>query len=206
MSTFLLYSVRRMATRVAVLTCVGLGAVTGVAAAASCPAQASGTPFAAWGDDSGYFLAPGGSFEGSAAALGWSLDHAAVTSGNEPFGIGASAGDAHSLTIGAGGSASSPALCLDRSMPYFQFFARQVVPGSDLKVEIQAAHSHWPALTLADLPDGSMPGWAPVGRIILPGGMIPRGLSFHAALRFVVPGASGSWQIDDVYVDPYRVN
>jgi hypothetical protein len=202
---FLLGSVARAATRLAALTCLAVFASAGVAAAAPCPTLSSVTPFAQWGDSSSYFLAPGGSFEGPASSLGWTLDSAGVAAANEPFDVGVGS-NAQSLTIGAGGSATSAALCLDKTMPYFQFFARQLTPGSDLRVQLTIGHGnrHAWAITVADLPDGSMPNWAPTGRMFLVSGRLPAGLSFNAALRFAVPAAAGSWQIDDVYVDPYR--
>ena len=207
MRKFLLSTARRVAAGVAILTGLGLCATTGIAMAAACPVQASATPFAKWGDTSSYFLAPGGAFEGSASTLGWSLDNASLTIGNEPFRVHA-AGDLQSLTIGAGGSATSPSMCLDRTMPYFQFFVRQVTPGSDLRVELVIAdgYAHWPPTTVTALANGSAPVWRPVGRVFLVSGMLPPGLSVDAGLRFEVPGGAGSWQIDDVHMDPYRVN
>jgi hypothetical protein len=58
------------------------------------------------------------------------------------------------------------------------------------------------SLTLVDLPDGSLPMWTPL-QVTVATNRIPKGYSVSAAMRFVVSG-SGSWQIDDVYVDPYR--
>lgn len=205
MRKFPLGGIARATTRLAALTCLAVFATAGVAAAAPCPTQSSVTPFAQWGDTSSYFLAPGGSFEGPASGLGWTLDNAGVAAANEPFDVGVGS-NAQSLTIGAGGSATSASLCLDNTMPYFQFFARQVTPGSDLKVQLTVGHSnrHAWAITVADLPDGSMPTWAATGRMVLVSGRLPAGLSINAALRFAVPAAAGSWQIDDIYVDPYR--
>ncbi|MGZ4274666.1 MAG: hypothetical protein ACXVRP_13010 [Solirubrobacteraceae bacterium] len=57
-------------------------------------------------------------------------------------------------------------------------------------------------VTVADLGDGAVSAWTPV-QVNIATNRIPKGLSISAALRFVVPG-SGGWQLDDVYVDPYR--
>jgi hypothetical protein len=57
-------------------------------------------------------------------------------------------------------------------------------------------------MTVADLPDGSLSWWTPV-QVTVETNRIPKGYSIAAAMRFVVSG-SGGWQIDDVYVDPYR--
>src|SRR5438270_5946451 len=112
MRKFARFSARGAATRAAALTCLAMFATTGAALAAPCPTQTSVTPFAQWGDTSSYFMAPGGSFEGSAATVGWTLDHAGLTAGNDPFHLG-SPSDSQSVTISAGGSALSPTLCLD---------------------------------------------------------------------------------------------
>jgi hypothetical protein len=87
--------------------------------------------------------------------------------------------------------------------PCIRFFARQTAPGSDLKIQGVVQTPRGPfALTVADLPDGSLSPWTPV-QVNVATNRIPKGFSVAAAMRFVVPG-SGSWQIDDVYVDPYR--
>ncbi len=88
-------------------------------------------------------------------------------------------------------------------MTSLRFFVRQTAPGSDLKVQGVVQTSRGPlSMTVADLPDGSLPYWTPV-QVNVATNRIPNGFSISAAMRFVVPG-SGSWQIDDVYVDPYR--
>jgi hypothetical protein len=60
-------------------------------------------------------------------------------------------------------------------------------------------------VTVTEVPDRSMPSWAPVGRVALITASLPAGVSVNGVLRFSVPGASGAWQIADIYVDPYRV-
>jgi hypothetical protein len=94
-------------------------------------------------------------------------------------------------------------------MPSMRFFARQVSPGSDLLVQgvVQPSDvSSAVTVTITEVPDGSMPSWAPVGRVALITASLPAGVSVNGVLRFSVPGATGAWQIDDIYVDPYRVS
>jgi hypothetical protein len=191
-----------MLGRVAALTCVAAFASSGAAFAAQCPTQSAKQKFSKWGDSSSYFLVPGGSFEGAPGQVGWTLSGSTLTSGNEPFHLN-SVSDDQSLLISGGGSATSPAFCVDSTMPSFRFFARQTAPGSDLKIQGVVQTPRGPfALTVADLPDGSLSPWTPV-QVNVATNRIPKGFSVAAAMRFVVPG-SGSWQIDDVYVDPYR--
>jgi hypothetical protein len=194
--------VRKTVGRIAALTCVAVFVSSGAALAAQCPTQSAKQKFSHWGDNSDYFLVSGGSFEGTPAQVGWTLSGATLTPGNEPFHLN-SVTDDQSLVIGDGGSATSPAFCVDSTMPGFRFFVRQTAPGSDLKVQGVVQTPRGPlSLTLADLPDGSLPSWTAV-QVTVATNRIPKGFSINGALRFAVP-ASGSWQIDDVYVDPYR--
>ena len=114
----------RNVAAVAALTCVAVFAFTG-AAFASCPSQPVSNPFSQWGDTYDYFLAPGGSFEGTTDDVGWSLSSASLTPGNEPFDLNSS-GDSQSLTIDAGGTATSPFFCIDSTMEGLRFVAQQV--------------------------------------------------------------------------------
>jgi hypothetical protein len=182
---------------------LGLFAAPGVAQA-SCPAQAVTSPFSQWGDTNNYFLIPGGSFEGTGDQLGWTLSGASLTAGNEPFYVNDS-GDGQSLTIAGGGSATSPYFCVDNTMGSLRFFAQQVSPGAGLRVTalVQSADGRVSSVPVTHLFDGSAPAWAPTN----PAGNAS-GLSddqtVMVALQFTVRPSAASWQIDDVYVDPYR--
>lgn len=194
--------VRKTFGRIAALTCVAVFVSSGAAFAAQCPTQSAKQKFSKWGDSSDYFLVPGGSFEGTPAQVGWTLSGATLTPGNEPFHIDGITDD-QSLLIDGGGSATSPAFCVDSTMPSIRFFVRQTARGSDLKLQGVAQSPRGPlSMTLADFSDGSLPMWTPV-QVTVATNRIPKGFSVSAAMRFVVSG-SGSWQIDDVYVDPYR--
>jgi hypothetical protein len=196
--------VRKVIGRVAAMTCVAVFGSTG-AAFAACQNQPVSQPFAHWGDNSSYFLVPGGSFEGTPGQVGWSLSDASLTPGNEPFDVhGAS--DDQTLTVDSGGSATSPGFCVDRTMQDLRFFARETAPGSDLEVQgvlgFGRSQFVWP---LAVVKDGSLPSWAPVRPIELRPRFLPSWMHLSLALRFVARGGDGSWQIDDVYVDPFRL-
>jgi hypothetical protein len=194
--------VRKTIGRVAALTCAAIFVSSGAAVAAQCPAQSGKQKFSKWGDSSSYFLVPGGSFEGTPAQVGWTLAGSTLTAGNEPFYVESTTDD-QSLVVSGGGSATSPAFCVDNTMPSLRFFVRQTAPGSDLKVQgvVQTPRGPWP-FTVGAVSDGSASTWRSA-QITVPTNRIPNGFSVSASVRFVVP-ASGSWQIDDVYVDPYR--
>ena len=167
-----------------------------------CPTQPVSTPFSQWGDTNDYFLVPGGSFEGTADQVGWTLSSASLTRGNEPFNVNGS-GDSQSLTINGGGSATSPYFCVDNTMSGLRFFAQQADAGNRPPVRALVQTSDGvPSCPLADLADGSMPAWAPTEPRRV--GDASRRQLAHGGAALPRPGPSGSWQIDDVYVDPYR--
>lgn len=183
-------------------------AVPAVASAASCPASATTTPFTQWGDTGSYFPLPGGNFESAPAASGWIVHRAELTAGNEPFHVGAGT-DANSLTIDGGGHAVSPAFCIDNAMPYLRLFARSLGTNGTLDVRLVVQTPvglvSAPFSRVADLASGSMPSWAPTDRLNLADGVTENaGRTGPARLVFSVAGRTG-WQIDDIYVDPYRM-
>jgi len=180
--------------RIAAPTCVGVFASTGVALA-SCPARSLSTPFTQWGDNNSYFLVPGGSFEGTPDQVGWTLSGASLTPGNEPFYVDGS-GDSQSLTISAGGSATSPFFCVDNTMSDLRFFAQEATAGSDLQVQaLVQTDSGVQTVPVEDLADGSMPSWAPTQPTGNSSGL-PDGDTVQVALEFSAPQSAGSWQID----------
>jgi len=199
---------RAVACGIAGLTCVCVLASTGVAFGASeilasCPGQSLSAPFSQWGDTNSYFQVPGGSFEGTSDQVGWTLSGASLTPGNEPFYVNNSS-DSQSLTISAGGTATSPYFCVDNTMSDLRFFAQETTAGSDLQVQalVQTGNGVQ-TVPLEDLADGSMPSWAPTQPAGSTSGLAD-GRMLSVALQFSVPQSSGSWQIDDVYADPYR--
>jgi len=203
LSSFIHSRLRACFLRIAALTCVGVFASAGLALA-DCPDQSLSTPFAQWGDTNNYFLIPGGSFEGTADQVGWDLNGASLTAGNEPFYVNSS-GDSQSLTISAGGSATSPFFCVDNTMSSLRFFAQEATPGSDLQVQaLVQTQNGTQTVPVADLADGSMSSWAPTDPIAGDTSSLENGDTVQVALEFSVPQSAGSWQIDDLYVDPYR--
>ena len=194
----------RVVRRVATLAFLGVFAVPGVALA-SCPAQPVGTPFSQWGDNNSYFLIPGGSFEGTSDQVGWTLSNASLTQGNEPFYVN-NGSDSQSLTISGGGSAISPFFCVDNTMGSMRFFAQQVSSGAGLRVLALVQNSDGSVTTvpIAHLFDGSMSTWAPTDPITGNTSGLSDDQTLSVALEFTVRPSAASWQIDDVYVDPYR--
>jgi hypothetical protein len=199
----------RAAGLIAALAVLGSLAVPGGAFASSsllatCQTPPASTPFAQWGDTNSYFFVPGGTFEGTADQVGWTLSGATLTSGNEPFFVNDS-GDGQSLTVAGGGSATSPFFCVDNTMGSLRFFAQQVSAGADLRVQaLVQSNGGVTTVPLAHFLDGSTPSWAPTDPIAGDTSGLSDGQTLMVALQFTVPSSAASWQIDDVAVDPYR--
>jgi hypothetical protein len=159
-------------------------------------------PFERWGDLAYYKLAPGGDFEGDLA--GWTLSGGAkAVAGSEPWNVTGEAGS-RALALPAGARAAAPATCVNAGAPTFRFFARST-GGLLPLLKVEAIYQEG-ALAGVALPVGVvLPGsaWKPTATM-LTGSLIGAALNGGEAplvLRFTA--VSGSWQIDDVFVDPY---
>ena len=148
---------------------------------------------------SNYTLVGDGGFESGAS--GWSLKGgASVVSGNEPWNVRGAA-DKRSLNLPSGALAASPAFCVDLTYPTMRFFARSL--GGTLKVDVTMTVVGGLKLTL---PIGVVvagkrsrrPCRMPLLTKALSGG------TGSATLTFTAVG--GAVQIDDVYIDPFKVN
>ena len=190
-----------LASAVAALA-FGVGARAN-AATTGCPDTAE-HPFLHWADPAAYVLAPSGTFEGKTTP--WSLAGGAkLVSGNEPFKVNASA-NAHSLSIPAGGSATSPAFCIGLAHPDLRLFAVGGNLTSTLKVEI-IYKTVLGTVTQPVTVVPTMSAWDPTVQAVLlanvTGLLSLDGLTSSVQLRFTATGSAG-WKIDDVYVDPWK--
>jgi len=173
------------------------GLITGLL---SCPGVTYSQPFTNWGDNNNYFLAKGGSFEGTNS---WSLAGGArVVSGNEPFYLNSS-GDSRSLMLPAGSSATSPAMCLAALSPHMRLVG-MASDGSGVHVDVYASG----VLGLVRLPvaadidlSSSWDASGDVSLLLLNVLAVTNLGKTSVAFRFT-PIGSATGQIDDVYVDP----
>lgn len=200
----------RMKRCAAVLGAVAATALTGPATGAqaavvevsACDGAALSKPFQPWLDVADYKLAPRGDFEGSLS--GWTLSGGAKkVSGSEPWGVTGKVGSS-ALAVPAGASALSAPTCVNAGAPTFRFFARStggLLPLMAVNVVYESALGG-----LLDLPVGVVTptsSWQP-SSIMLTGSALPAAVSdgdTPMQLRFTA--LSGSWQVDDVFVDPY---
>ena len=162
-------------------------------------------PFQRFGDSDSYKLLPGGSFESGAGA--WQLSGGAkVVSGNETYKVG---GATHSLSLSlpSGSAAVSPFTCVGLGEPTLRLFAKRnsALLGlvSTLNVQIQVKTSLGLSVWLPVLP-GDLGGssWHTTAQMPLIANILPLSSADKTPVRFRFTPLLGSWQIDDVYVDP----
>jgi hypothetical protein len=198
---------RRLATvlvAAATFACAAPTAEAGVlvSSATGCDEAASSRVFLPWADVANYFLAPGGDFE--AGARGWTLSGGAATAaGNEPWNV--TGGGSSSLRLPSGSSATSPAVCVGIEHPTLRFFARSSGASllSGLKVEVlfEDAWGRTRNLTIGRVTRGD---WAATPPYLVVANLLALLPGEHTAVAFrFTPEGTGTWQIDDVHVDPY---
>lgn len=201
----------RRALAGAALTVVATFATAGSASAGvlvqtttKCPDQALSKPFTRWLDQASYTLLPGGSMEGGAA--GWTLSGGAkVVAGNETWKVGG-AGDGSSLRLPSGSNAVSAPICVGLEHPTVRFFAKKN-SGLLSTLAVSAIVRLQLGGTL-EVPFGVMVAggkWTPSLPYLFLGNLLPLlpGQYTPVSFRFR-PILGGDWQIDDVYVDPFR--
>jgi hypothetical protein len=201
-------SAARLTLALAVLAvALASGASVGAATTSGCGARQLSQPFLPWLDPGHYFVFPGGDFE---SASSWTLTGGArVVSGNEPFHVGG-ASHSRSLLVPSGGSARSVPSCVDGDEPTLRFFARNT--GSILSTLVVEARVRTTVLgltTQTTVPLGVVLGTTQTWQPSLP---VVFALSLNQLLggtttvdfRITPIGLGGSWQIDDVYVDPFK--
>lgn len=171
------------------------------------PASGCASPskvFAPWGDYANYVLVPGGSFESGTPT--WAMSGgAAIVAGNEPFHVN-SATDSRSLRLPSGSAALSPTVCFGLGDWHARFFVRSVGTGGSLKVDIVVRSLVGGLVSILDGGSVTAGGsWAPSPRIRLTLTNLCSLLGVRAvAFRFRSVGSGAVFQVDDVYLDPYK--
>jgi hypothetical protein len=176
-----------------------------VSTAESCSAETMSQPFARFGDLNQYTPVPGGSFEKGAQS--WTLSHGAkVVSGNESFYVRASR-DSRSLYLPQGATATSPSICVGLSEPSLRWFAKQsssrLGTTGSMSVEVLFEDSLGNVLS-APIGTGVLSTtWQPSVPALVVANLLPLLPDQKTAVAFRFRALTGSWNVDDVYVDPY---
>jgi hypothetical protein len=192
-----------------VLSAVAAAAVVAVPAASaggggrlgllpSCGATSH--PFALWNDYDAYCAFPNLGFESGKTA--WTTTGStSIVSANEPWHV--SGPGSYALQLGPGATAVSSPLPVSLLDPWVRFFARSAGANGSLRVQV-LFHGLLGNLTgilnVGSLSTSSYSSWQPTARVP---SLLALPLATTSAQVVVTSGAtSGSWQIDDVYLDP----
>lgn len=169
---------------------------------AGCPTVPVAQAFGPWQDFAEYFLAPAGNIETGGA--GWDLTGgAAAVEGNERFHVGG-ADDHLSMRLPAGGTATTARFCIGLEHRSMRFFVRASGKGR-LRVEAIYAKrtSNEKSVRIASISAGESWAPSPIVPMIVNEIAPAHDNALAVSLRFVAEG-NAEWQIDDVYVDPFR--
>lgn len=195
----------------AVLSAVALvapsGASAGVltASAGNCTDGPVDQTFLRFADVANYTPAPGATAENAAD---WSLTGAAgLATGNEPWDV-ANTGSSN-LRLPAGSSATTKTMCVGIEYPTIRFFTRSSGTtllsslAVDAQVETSLGLTTW-------VPVGVVPAtsfWSPTLPYPVVANLLPLLPGERTPVRFrFTPVGTGTWSVDDVFVDPYRTN
>ena len=163
--------------------------------------------FLPWLDVMDYVTSPGGGFETGAA--GWVLQGgAAVVNGNGSHYVG-DPSDSKSLSLPPGSSANSAPTCVGLEYPTIRFFSRSSGTGllSLLRVSVLYESAATGAILSAPIgvvtPSSSWRPSLPMVIAVNTLGALQKDGMVPVAFKFAAIGP-GSWQIDDLYIDPRR--
>jgi hypothetical protein len=195
-------------TAVAMTGAIAAPASAGILTASErdCGDETLTQPFAQFGDQANYKLVENGAFENGTD--GWMLAGGArVVSGNEPWKVGGS-DHGRSLVLPAGSTAISPVSCVGLAEPTVRFFAKKnrapLLGVSTLAVSVYVKTSL--GLTVP-VPVGVVLGngqWKPTPPMLIVANLLPLLPGDRTPVAFQFTPVLGDWQIDDLYVDPYR--
>lgn len=161
---------------------------------------ATSYPFTQWGDSGAYCAFPNLGFE--SGTKGWTLTGTtSVASANEPWHV--SGPGTHALQLGPGATAISAPLPVSLLDPWIRFFARSQAANGPLQVQVifrGLLGNLTGLLNFGSLSPTGYSSWQPT-QDILSTLALPL-LTSTAQVKLTSQARSGSWQVDDVYLDP----
>jgi hypothetical protein len=161
---------------------------------------ATSHPFTTWGDSGSYCAFPNLGFE--SGKTGWTVSgNASVVAANEPWHV--SGAGTHALQLGPGASALSAPLPISLLDPWLRFFARSAGANGSLRVQVYfhgLTGNLTGLLNFGSLSPSGYSGWQPTSKV-LSALALPL-LTSTAQVKITSQAKSGSWQVDDLYLDP----
>jgi hypothetical protein len=172
-----------------------------VADATNCDSQTFSQPFLPWADPASYTLQPGGDFEPGSPA--WDVTAGASGSAvNEPWTV-ADEMDGHSLALASDSSATSPSICVGIEHPDVRFFAKASSSLATLRVDVLYLDASGSTQTLSIGTVTGNTGWTPVNQMPIVANLLSLLPGSKTPVAFRLTAVSGSWKVDDFYVDPF---
>jgi hypothetical protein len=157
-------------------------------------------PFTPWGDSNAYCAFPNLGFE--SGSTGWALSgKASVVAANEPWHV--SGAGTHALQLAPGASALSAPLPVSLLDPYLRLFAHSVGANGSLHVQVYfrgLTGNLTGLLNFGSLSPSGYASWQPTAKV-LSALALPL-LTSTVQVQLTSQANSGSWQVDDVYLDP----
>ncbi len=157
-------------------------------------------PFTPWGDYDAYCAFPNLGFESGTTK--WTLTgKASLVAANEPWHV--SGAGTHALQLGPGATARSSTLPVNLLDPWIRLFARSAGANGSLLVQVQfrgLLGNLTGVLNVGSLSPSGYSSWQPTQRV-LSALALPL-LTTSAQVLLTSRATSGSWQVDDVYLDP----
>ncbi len=165
----------------------------------SCPDPTT-QAFRPWSDYANYAFLPGGGFESSIG--GWTLSGGAkIVAGNERYYLHGSS-DRYSLRLPAGATATSAPMCIGLLSSKMRFVVGGASGGN---VKVQVIYNGLLSSVLGIFDGGSVTSngtWQPSPEISMLGGVLPL---LTQSVQFRLVATAGTPQVDDVYLDPWKV-
>jgi hypothetical protein len=170
--------------------------------AGPCPSYAMTQPFTKWLDAMKYTPAPGGTFE-STSDLTFT-GGAKLVSGNESSYVHGT-GDKSSVLIPPGGTVTTGPLCVSLDKPTVRFFAKRpsfaLLPLMTVEGVFTTKTGQTASLPMVGVPLAGN-SWSLQLPFVTTGALLELGDS--TMMRFRIRSLTGTWQVDDFYVDPLR--
>lgn len=156
-------------------------------------------PFSQFGDNNDYFAFSNNGFENG--TTGWKVSNASVGAGNEPWSV--NGGGSSSLSIGPGGTAASPKVCTALNAPGWRMFAHSDNANAPLQARVVfygLLGNITGILNFTSFSPSGYGSWEPSAGV--PSILSLPILTVSAQLQLTSTATSGTWQVDDVFVDP----
>jgi hypothetical protein len=170
-------------------------------ASTECGVRITTAPLVAFGDTNSYFPLEGGTFESGDLSTFDLAGTPSVVQENEPWQV-LDPADARSVALPPG-AVLKATFCVQWGEDSMRFFAKSPgLSGSSLTVRTTVATTYGSSVTMSTMIGGSQAGWTLSPRIPLLNLLAIDGRQY-VTVSFKNTG-TGTWQLDDLLVDPWR--